>query len=72
MAQQVVQLDGDRQEVVARQRLLVAQIAERFLEAVGALAHGRQRQPLRARVDTADELEDEHQLLAEGLRLARR
>ena len=71
MAQQVVEFHGDRQEIVARQRLLVAQHAERGFEALRAFAHRRQRQALGARVNAADEFEDQHQLLAEGLRLAR-
>ena len=71
MAQQVVELHGEGQEIVARQGLLVAQRVERRFEALGALAHRRQRQARGARVDAADQLEDQHQLLAERLRLAR-
>jgi len=52
--------------------LFVAQAAERGFESLGTLAHRRQRQALRARVDATNELEDQHQLFAERLRLARR
>ena len=72
MAQQVVEFHGERQEIVARQGLLVAQAAERGFEALRAFTHRRQRQALGARVDAADQLEDQHQLFAERLRFARR
>ncbi len=71
MAQQIVELHRERQEIVAGQRLLVAQTAERGRESLGAFAHRRQRHTLGARVDAANQLEDQYQLLAEGLRLAR-
>jgi hypothetical protein len=71
MAQQVVELHGERQEIVAGQRGLVTQLVERVLEAFGAFADGSQRQSRGARVDPADQLEDQHEFLAEGLRLAR-
>ena len=71
MAQQVVELHRERQEIVAGQRLLVAQAVERGCEPIGAFTHRRQRQALGARMNAADQLEDQHQLFAEGLRFAR-
>ena len=71
MAQQIVELHRERQEIVAGQRLLVAQTVERGREPVGAFTHRGQRQTLGARVDAADQLEDQHQFFTEGLRFAR-
>ena len=39
MTQQIVELDRQRQKIVAGQGLLVAQLAERLFEALRAIAH---------------------------------